>query len=681
MSYQALVESVNLGGDVYAVRNNAIQIDSIDAWADPIRVVGNQRRGDRRNLSQWVKESNKAGFGYYVTEGTQEEGHPSFSGFFKSSLDTRFDGIVSLLPKKEEFTVEDTNAPIAFFISEQPYAGGAAYEFLYAIPANATSNISYAQLMPGDSYNYFTSAGTTVGYYPTCEVTTDAGYHLIFGTNSYGAGGSPANLKFIKAGTWGTQAQSGLAHPAWSVVNFKGILYAACFDYGNLLIRIYQSSDDGSNWTAIGGMETPSQYQYPSIIGLVIYVDANGDPAIYLNTPLGLYLLDLSANRLEKIISFPSPLQPHTESTFAMYGTITPPVVWQGDMYIPVGGTVYRYRHDGTWTDIAPTGGKAGRPYEHSYIDQIKGIVAGDTFLYIGLSALAYSKIFAYDGESFHNVADWSITDINSDGDVRTLSSTIFIIRGIIQPTLWLFASLRNTISGNYETYGLRGIEISPLAVGPNVSRRYESAGELVSPWFDGGMTEVNSVLAAVGIGAIDLSASENVKIEVAINYSDTYESDAWKVKTFTSSTDNLKKYEDTANGVLGISAKNWRYKLTLNSGSVSITPVFQYPVFYYQKVFTDLRRYSFEIDIRRTMELNRSKFASPQDVMRSIIQKRDSIPLVKFAYSGTAIYTGDRYVRVEAFPHIARTAASSAASVDPQSEEMFVQLVVEEKL
>ncbi len=68
---------------------------------------------------------------------------------------------------------------------------------------------------------------------------------------------------------------------------------------------------------------------------------------------------------------------------------------------------------------------------------------------------------------------------------------------------------------------------------------------------------------------------------------------------------------------------------------------------------------------------------------MRSIIQKRDSIPLVKFSYSGTAIYTGgeDRYVRVEAFPHIARTAASSAASVDPQSEEMFVQLVVEEKL
>ena len=678
MSHQALVQSVNLGGDVYAVRNNAIQIDSIDAWADPIRVVGNQRRGDRRNLSQWVKESNKAGFGYYVTEGTQEEGHPSFSGFFKSSLDTRFDGIVSLLPKKEEYTVESTSAPIAFFISERI----SGTEAVYAIPADNSSNISFAFVQ--EAATTFTSAGTTVGYYPTCEVITDAGYHLIFGcSTSYSAGGSPTTLKRIKGGVWSTQAQSGLAYPAWSVVNFKGILYAACFDYSNQLIRIYQSADDGSNWTAIGGMEIPSHYEYPSILGLAIYVDANGDPAIYLNTPLGLYLLDLSGNRLEQIISFPAPLRYDAAHPANVYGTLTPPVVWQGDMYIPVGSTVYRYRYDGTWTDLAPAGGRAGRPYESAYIDQIRGIVAGNTHLYVGMEATGYSKIFAYDGEAFHNVADWSITDINSDGDGRRLASTIAIVKETGQPTLWLFASLRNYISASYETYALRNLEVSPIAVGANVTRRYESAGELVSPWFDGGMTEVNSVLAAVGIGAIDLSANENVKIEVAINYSDTYESDAWKVKTFTSSTDNLKKYEDTANGVLGISAKNWRYKLTLNSGSASLTPVFQYPVFYYQKVFTDLRRYSFEIDIRRTMELNRSKFASPQDVMRSIIQKRDSIPLVKFSYSGTAIYTGgeDRYVRVEAFPHIARTAASSAASVDPQSEEMFVQLVVEEKL
>ena len=94
-----MANEVKLDGKNYAVRGQ-IRTQAFDPWPEPLRIVGNLQRRDRTNANQWIQESFRSGLGYYRAVGdppaNPDTGHPSYRGFFNSTLETRWGGQITL---------------------------------------------------------------------------------------------------------------------------------------------------------------------------------------------------------------------------------------------------------------------------------------------------------------------------------------------------------------------------------------------------------------------------------------------------------------------------------------------------------------------------------------------------------------------------------------------------------
>ena len=211
-------------------------------------------------------------------------------------------------------------------------------------------------------------------------------------------------------------------------------------------------------------------------------------------------------------------------------------------------------------------------------------------------------------------------------------------------------------------------------------AKPYETAGFLVTPWFDAGMTDVDSVILASAMGFQDVDASETIKVETAVNFSTSYESDSDRIKTFnnTDSSGDIFRYESGA----GFSGKTWRHKYTFAGAGSTDSPIMYYPITYFEKVFSDLSKYTFDIDMKKSWQINQSSYASEQDLLKALQASKVKVPLLAFSYAGTGINTSaTRYVRIENMPRADRPASSGESIDGGDSDEAFVRIEVGERL
>ena len=111
-----------------------------------------------------------------------------------------------------------------------------------------------------------------------------------------------------------------MSHYPLDVVIFKGLVhYAVTWERANGVLQIETSTDGGDTWADVAGLEI--SVMYPSGVSsinawakLVEYFDADGDPALYLVTNNGLYLIDLSGADILPIIKFQTDVTPTTDT-------------------------------------------------------------------------------------------------------------------------------------------------------------------------------------------------------------------------------------------------------------------------------------------------------------------------------------------------------------------------------
>ena len=660
MTNISVPQGVSLDGIRLVTRNNVIQVEGINAWSDPIRTVGNKQRGDRINADFWVQEDWTAGLGYHTHKGSAtdpQNTHPSIRGFFDSTVETRWDGQVTLA---EEIltTTQDSSDDIYRF-----YQAGTE---LFGFSENENESISfYDAATPNweDELDMSSSFANLVVY-------------AIFDHNGdvFGFGGDQDNNIVSgvavrwSAGEWGTFDISGNAPTSVprSGYSFKDIMYLATYNTGTDLIQIEESLDDGVTWAVISGMEISDNNG--DTVELVPYFDGAGQPALYLHTDRGLYLLDVANSDILPVVEFAQ----RVNLAQTVVRNTGRPLVWNGLLYLPRGKALIEFHYSGSWRDISfLTQARVPDAIRATTGSFIGALTSSDQWLFMGISTAAKNSIWAYDGEGFHYI--WSVSDIGDTGQSNALRDIIIFH----EQTFGVQMHIVYDNGGSHVMQRLDFILENPVE---NTSKRFEASGTLITPWFDAGMTEVDSVILATGMGFQDVDASETIKVETALNFSTSYESASNRIKTYdnTDSSGDIAKYVSGA----GFSGKVWRHRYTFAGDGATGTPVMFYPITYFEKVFPDLSKYTFEVDMKKSWQINQSNYASEQDLLKALQTSKIKVPLLAFSYAGTGINTSTtRYVRIENMPRADRPASSGESIDGGDSDEAFVRIEVGERL
>lgn len=659
-------KTVKLNGVDYALHNHELRIEPFEAWAEPVRVIGNQRRGDRINTSQWVFEDLTFGLGFFSTQGNPPidgaEGDPSYRGFFNSTLETRWSGQVTLPGLIEDVTHERDNADA----SDHTYR-----RFFEA--ANLTTPVSTGL------YTASHTASESVGLYngSTDEVEefealgANEIYRAIFnfeGTTYLAGGADNSQLatmgRITFGGVWGDVT------PTWpdasgvpiSGAVYRGVAYILAFYVSNGHVKLWSATDPTGTWTDEGVTLALTGFRYAE---LVVYRDASGRPALFAVTDEGAFLLDLG--NAEPLMAMPFPQR--ADENLRRVGR---PIVHRGRLYVPMGPSLWEYHFTGAYRDISPltqaripTGEDGFKPAAGNLAPQITGLSSGSDWLFVSFSGWTRASVWAYDGAGYHYI--WSKKSGDSDL-IHINDIAVHYDRTIAAATLFVMFEEENA-TDNCDFEKIENMLDEPLQLS---SKKFAVSGFLITPHTDGGMSEVDSALIQIGIGSSDLVTNDEfITVTTELDFSGTFGNS----RTFDPINPAIQKLPATADAGIGVSARRWRHQITLTRDDGEAddeldTPVFYNLVSYFEKVFPDLFKYSFEIDVRETQRLNMD-IVNDDDIVEELMTARASVPLVKFEYNDD----GDKFVRVDNFPHLVSPPDESGADDDVDDARILVEL------
>ena len=665
MTFISVPEGVTLDGINIKTRNNVVEVQDLKTWSDPIRTVGNKQRGDRINADFWVQEDWSGGLGFHTHIGSAsdpENRDASIRGFFDSTLETRWAGQVTL--------AEKVQAP-----------GVATADDLYRFVAIGTQLFAFSEVV-NQSISVYSQAATPPVWIDNLDMSGASFNNLVvkavFPHNGlvYGFGGT-GNTVAASGVKWDgsedppwvihTPSTTNLHNVARSGRSFRDIMYIATYDTTDDLVRIEQSTDDGNTWAIITGMELTEPMG--TQVELIEYFDAGGQPVLYLHTDTGLYLVDIANSDLVPVIIFPlisSVIQTEINSPGR-------PVTWNGLLYLPRGEALIEFHHSGAWRDISFINSARVPDTIKKDTIAVGALAASGPWLFVGFSGAAGNSVWAYDGEGFHYI--WASTLTGGSGRVYSLRDiALYKKNGTDNVQLHIASNNAGAPSMSVLEYPLENPR-------EQAAKTFEASGYLITPYFDAGMTEVDAVILGSAVGFADVDADDTIKIETDTDYSGTYESDSDRIITFNNTHTSGQRvlYESGA----GFAAKAWRHKYTLARGSTTtITPTMFYPITYFEKVFTNLRKYIFEVDIKSSLPLNGPDYSDDQDLLKALETSHEKIPLLAFSYSGTNIYSNTtRYVRIDNFPHVDRPGVSGEVVSGAAINEAFIRIEIGERI
>lgn len=673
MALKSRSKTVTLNSVDYAVVNGEVRVEPFEAWANPVRTIGNQRRGDRINANQQVYEDLSFGLGFFSTQGDPpvdgQPGHPSFSGFFNSTVETRFNGQVTL-PGLIEAVGHTSDAGSGddhtyYRLFEAPNATSPVSTGLYCASDTALQDIGKFNGAT-DNFDVFQDLAAVTNGLPRAIFDFEGSTYIMGGSDS---AAMTVIGKINYAGVWSaptiTTAPTGTV---LSATTYRGVAYALAYVSTTGNVTLWSATDPEGVWTTENIVLGIPGWRHAE---LVVYRDASGRPALFANTDEALYILDLGNQEPLLAVKYPQKMDEQARRRGR-------PIEHKGRLYIPRGPALWEYHFTGAYRDISPlsqakvpTGTDGFKPAVGSGQAQITSIASGSDWLMVAFSGHTKASVWAYDGKGYHYM--WSklsgdtdlihIEDIAVHYDRTTKSADLFV----------LLEEVGATDNVNFEK--IENVLDDPLQLS---GKTFAATGFIILPHTDGGMSEVDSALIQIGVGASDLDTNnEFITVTTELDFSGSFGNS----RVFDPVNPATQKLPATADFGAGVSARRWRHRFQLDRGATTtLTPVFYSLVSYYEKVFPDLFRYTFQIDMRETLRINRNltPAGDPNRIIDKIKTARSSVPLIKFEYGGETSGTA-RWVRVKDFPHIVEPPGESQASDSIKDAQILI--VLEERV
>lgn len=599
---------VILNGKDYEIKGEVRRF-SLEPFAQAFRPIGLQRREGIVTASSFVFPPPTGGFGLARLRDIDDP--KQALRFWDSTLETRFGSQVTLAPLNQDASEHASSNVMKTGVEHKGTLYGIFTE-LSATPEHFIGAYHWAAAGTfnwGDTRNGI-SGGQVNPAVPLDVITHKTSKFLLWAlTNDHKISSAAANTWAAAEGTgWPANllADSVTRNEdidAGLLLDFGNTLLAFLWDENNGEIKVWKSTDSGTNWTSVvtvGSSNGPT--------GVAVFFDQNGDIAPVVGTREGIYAIDLTNSTASRILSLAD--QPSNDNCRRM-------AVWNGDLYVPLGdGGTLRVRHHGSGQfSVTPVGPNLddGLPSERQ--GHVTWMLPTSQWLFVaygGHTASTKASIFAYDGLGWHHIfqngtanqeIDWIGISDRDDGTLR------------------MHISVR---TGTNST-DMRFLE-KPLTNPKSESVRCESSGSLTRPEFDGGMPKVDTAWLEVFYDAADLSAStagEYINIDYGLDGDDP----ATDLGDILSGDKDLQ----FASGV-GVSGNSISVKETYNrdSGDNTQTPKGRSLEVTYLKQPVDLFGFGFEVDI---VSSARHVNGGVEEVIANLTTAQASVTLVTLKY------------------------------------------------
>jgi len=274
-----------------------------------------------------------------------------------------------------------------------------------------------------------------------------------------------------------------------------------------------------------------------------------GGDAIYVACQDGLYVYDVDHETFHPTaVQFPR----HQKGGM---GACT----WRGDIYISAGLGVYRYIPG---AGIFAVGPDADQGMISTMRGDIERLIPTHNFLFALINGNTISPLMTYNGRGWHF---WTIGSYTTDVE----------------------SMLPTDANSNFRMYFARNNRVvytglDPDVVNPDeVTRNYEGGGlgggsgalYLLTSWFDAGQPEIDKTALRIRAETKDCDADDSIRVEFAINYSESFSSDVLNITSDGVATGTFPTIGDATNEA-GSSFRAIQFRISMVRGSTAtITP------------------------------------------------------------------------------------------------------------
>ena len=370
--------------------------------------------------------------------------------------------------------------------------------------------------------------------------------------------------------------------------------------------RLWGISAAGQLWfaTAIGAETLDAQLLLPSgsVTALFTGPNASGDEIIYVATNVGLYAHDAANVQFVKTgLVYPR----HANGGL---GSVT----WRGDIYVPVGQSVFRYI-PGFTAVVQSIGPDADGGMATTYAGNIRKLIPG----FAGLIALVDdslgdSSVLEYTGKG------WQVLwEGNNNALTGYIGSAYSVYR------LWFSESETNA------DVLFINLPTSLTVPGQSTAFNYQNQSTHNTPWFTGGQVEVNKLALRLRVETQGMTANDTVQVRYYLNYDDAT---ATSLGTITSNGVTTYEFPNSTTPS-GTAFRAIRFDLIFTVAAATTAP-------------PDVRDLSLEWrkklsskwGHRVTLLLNKEyKGATPQQAFTNVRTAVDSNALVEFTFRNDA--------------------------------------------
>jgi hypothetical protein len=585
---------IELGGTFYPIKRPVQQVLS-SLYPSKIVIGDTDKDSDpTRSVIAWSEF--RGGIGKDVLEGASD-----LDRVWWSTLQLRYKGHV-VLPPRSNITAAFSGAssrviPILIEYGNAMYATVGLEVYLYD--------------------NLLDTWGANLHTLPS--VATDAIVVRMLGTVYLVIATGTGYVKFD--GTTWTDASENCQYLTWWDNKFWAIDSA-----GQLRV-----TSDLLTWGNNAQLPLPDNY----VTDLFTSRDAGGNEIIYASTKVGLWVHDVE-NTWWVNTEMEHPFHPDAGN-----GTGK----WRGSVYIPAGLQIYK-RNIGPTAVVTVMGPDRDDGLPQDKRGTIRQLIPTHNDLLAVLDATSNDA-----APSSYNSFMYAQQPVIGP---EVGFSAILAYNELGWECRWLSGSAAKKIeaartANAYDTYRLwwaqdervYWMQLTREVTNPNELPAYEYAqtGELLTPWFTAGQSNVTKVALALKVECKGMSPTETLEISYATNYSGTYTSFG------TITTDGLTTYEyPDSTDPTGTEFRSIRFKVTAARGSqVTASPDLLSLTLEWVKKLDARWGHGVVIDMSRHY-----KGKSPMEMRSSLLATIEQNVLAEFTYRNDTGNSRNFYVRVQ---------------------------------
>ena len=389
--------------------------------------------------------------------------------------------------------------------------------------------------------------------------------------------------------------------------------------------QLYCAFDFDGGWITDAKIPT---HETP-VTDMFLFRNATNNSVIFVMTETSLWAHDQENEQFVK-----------TEVTFprsARNGTGC--VVWRGNLYIPVGNSIYSFTGgSGPVLSLIGPDRDDGRSWQGE-TQIIKLLATHNSLLAVvkstetGADADGTSHVLSYDETGWQNL--WT-----PDGEAHKIIQDAFVATTLNEYSLWLGHEEMEVIDLPIDI-------LNPAILHP--TRRYAASGYTITPWFNSDESEIEKLALEVKLEAMHLAAGRTLQVEYQLDYDDSSWATLTTLSSDTQTRDGAERHiqrflfpdaddadEDNPAGMIFSAI---RFRVTAESDDADETPDLVALTLEFRKVL-DIK-WGFQVSLNLN-DLHKGKSAA--ELRESLIESADKKELVSFIYRNEGDLEDKRY-------------------------------------